>query len=95
MTPSIFFTIPFFNLALFISFSKIIYIGRRIKIAKAIARVIIEADGKEFVPETDGEHLDRAVKIGLFPRNTAWSSPLTREEAAILMVKLYDLLKRG
>ena len=69
--------------------------SRRSDIAKAIAKVIIEADGKEFVPETDGEYLDRAVKLGLFPRNTSWSSPLTREEAAILMVKLYDLLKRG
>lgn len=68
---------------------------RRSEIAAAIAKVIIEADGKEFVPETDGEYLDRAVKLGLFQHDTVWDAPLTKEEAAIMMVKLFDQLKRG
>lgn len=69
--------------------------SRRGEIAEAIARVIIEADGKEFVPVTRGEYVDEAVKLGLFPSDTVWDSPITHEEAAIAMVKLIDLLKRG
>ena len=68
---------------------------RRKEIAAAIAQVIIEADGKEFVPTTPGEYVDRAVDLGLFPRDTAWNSPMTREEAAILAVKLKDILESG
>lgn len=66
---------------------------RRKEIAQAIAKVIIEADGKEFVPVTRGEYADRAVALGLFPRNTDWNTPLTKEDAAILAVKLKDLLE--
>ena len=65
------------------------------KIAQAIAKVIIEADGKEFVPVTRGEYADQAVDLGLFPRNTDWNAPLTKEDAAILAVKLKDLLESG
>ena len=68
---------------------------RRAEIAEAIARVIIEADGKEFVPATPGENLDEAVRLGLFPKNTDWSSPMTKEDAAILAVRLKHLLERG
>ena len=68
---------------------------RRSDIAAAIARVIIEADGKDFVPKTSGEYADEAVKLGLFPTNTKWSDPLTKDEAAALAVKLLDLCKRG
>lgn len=68
---------------------------RRKEIAQAIAKVIIEADGKEFVPVTRGEYADRAVDLGLFPRNTDWNAPLTKEDAAILAVKLKDLLESG
>lgn len=68
---------------------------RRKEIAQAIAKVIIEADGKEFVPVTRGEYVDRAVDLGLFPRNTDWNAPLTKEDAAILVVKLKDLLESG
>ena len=67
----------------------------RSDIAAAIARVIIEADGKDFVPKTSGEYADEAVKLGLFPTNTKWSDPLTKDEAAALAVKLLDLCKRG
>ena len=68
---------------------------RRDHIAEAIARVIIEADGKEFVPITPGEYVDRAVDLGLFSRDTDWNGPLTREEAAILALRLKELLERG
>lgn len=70
-------------------------INRRSEIAEAIARVIIEADGKQFVPVTKGEYADRAVSLGLFPRDTDWDTPLTKEEAAVLAVKLKDLMERG
>lgn len=60
----------------------------RREIAEAIARVIIEADGKEFVPVTRGEYLDEAVRLGLFPADTPWQDALTYEAAAELAVKL-------
>ena len=69
--------------------------SNRSRIAEAIARVIIEADGKQFVPKTTGEYTDDAVSLGFFPRNTLWDAPLTKEEAATLAVKLYNLLARG
>ena len=69
--------------------------NRRQDIAKAIAKVIIEADGKQFVPVTPGESIDEAVRLGLFPMNTNWDAPMTHEEAAILAGKLLDLMKRG
>ena len=69
--------------------------NRREEIAEAIARVIIASDGKEFVPVTQGEQVDEAVRLGLFPRNTQWNAPLTCEEAAVLAVKLLQLIKRG
>lgn len=70
-------------------------IAKRSEIAEAIARTIIEADGKEFAPKTAGEYTNDAVKLGLFPRNTVWDAPLTREEAAAIAVKLFNLCKRG
>ena len=69
--------------------------SHREEIAEAIAQAIIETDGKDFVPITSGEYVDKAVSIGLFPRDTCWDSPLTKEDAAALAVKLIDLLKRG
>lgn len=68
---------------------------RRSEIAEAIAKVIIEADGKEFVPPTTGEYLDEAIRLGLFSTGTSWQAPLTREEAAILAVRLKNILARG
>lgn len=68
---------------------------RRSEIAEAIARVIIEADGKEFVPVTAGEYADLAVRLGLFPAGTAWNTPLTKDEAATLALKVLNLCKRG
>ena len=69
--------------------------SRREEIAAAIARVIIQADGKEFVPETPGEQVEEAVRLGLFPRNTQWDAPMTKEEAAIAMLNLIRIVKRG
>lgn len=68
---------------------------RRAEIAEAIARVIIEADGKEFVPVTNGEYVDEAVSLGLFPAGTKWQEPLTREEAAALAIRLKELMEKG
>lgn len=68
---------------------------RREEIAEAIARVIIEADGKEFVPVTAGEQLDEAVALGLFPAGTRWTDVMTREDAAILAVRLKKLMEKG
>ena len=63
---------------------------RRAEIAEAIARVIIEADGKEFVRPGVQETLERAVKLGYFPVDTAWDAPMTRREGAILALKLLE-----
>lgn len=68
---------------------------RRKEIAEVIARVIIEADGKDFVPVTPGEYTDRAVALGLLPLGTDWDAPMTKEDASVLAVKLMDLLERG
>lgn len=69
--------------------------GRRREIAEAIARCIIEADGKQFVPVTPGEYWDQAVALGLFCRDASRDAPLTRGEAAALAVKLKQLMERG
>lgn len=69
--------------------------SRRSEIAEAIARVIIEADGKSFVPVTAGEYVDAAIRLGLFPQESNWDSPLTREDAAIVMVRLLEIIKKG
>lgn len=68
---------------------------RRGEIAEAIARVIIEADGKEFVPVTKGEYIHEAVRLGLFPADTDWNSPLTQGKAAQLALKLKEIMERG
>ena len=39
--------------------------------------------------------MDRAVDLGLFSRDVDWNGPLTREEAAILALRLKELLERG
>lgn len=68
---------------------------RRSEIAEAIAKVIIEADGKEFAPVTPGEYIDRAVKLGLFPPDEQWNVPLSKEEAAEILVRLIDIMRKG
>ena len=69
--------------------------NRRREIAEAIAKVIIEADGKEFVPVTRGEYVDEAVRLGLFPADTPWQNVMTYEAAAELAVKLLRKMERG
>ena len=66
---------------------------RRAEIAKAIATVIIEADGKKFVPETVGEAADKCVSWGLMEPGR-WEDPMTREEAAVLAVRLKELIEK-
>ena len=68
---------------------------RRAEIAEAIAKVIIEADGKEFIPVTAGEYADEAVRLGLFHADTRWSEALSKEEAAVLILSLKKLMERG
>ena len=68
---------------------------RRDEIAEAIARVIIEADGKEFVAATNGEYIDRAIKLGLFERSTNWNAALNKEEAAVILMRLLDAIRKG
>ena len=71
---------------------------RRSEIAQAIAKAIIETDGKEFVPETSGECTDLCGKWGLFDGidgDFRWDDPLTRREAAVLAVRLNKLLETG
>lgn len=64
--------------------------SRRSEIAEAIARIIIAADGKEFVRPGIQETLERAVKLGFFPVDTAWDDPMTHREGAILALKLLE-----
>ena len=68
---------------------------RRSEIAEAIARVIIEADGRQFVPLGSNEAREEAVKLGLFPAGTDWSAPMTKGECASLALKLKATLKGG
>jgi hypothetical protein len=59
------------------------------------AKNILKASGKDFVPVTRGEYIDRAVSLGFFPGNTKWDAPLTNGDAAVLIMKLKSLLERG
>ena len=71
---------------------------RRSEIAEAIARAIIETDGKEFVPMNSGEYLDFCRKWGLFDTSDSdfrWDAPMTKREAAILAVRLKKLIETG
>lgn len=70
-------------------------ISKRSQIAEAIARAIIEADGKCFVPTTNGEYIERAVKLGLFSQHTDWDSALSKEDAAVIMMRLLDAIRKG
>lgn len=71
---------------------------RRAEIAEAIARVIIASDGREFSPVTPGEYRDKAVHYGFLDPcqpGFRWSDPMTREEAAILAVRLMERMAKG
>ena len=66
--------------------------SHRKDIAEAIACVIIREDGKEFVSSSKTE---TAVNLGLFPTETDWQSPMSKEDAAILAVDLLNMMERG
>lgn len=68
---------------------------RRTEIAEAIAKVIIEAEGKEFVPAGPNEVLEEAVRLGLFEENTFWDEPVFRRELAHLALRLKQILGGG
>ena len=69
--------------------------NRRGDIAEAIARVIIEADGKEFVSPGPVEATEEAVKLGLFHADTDWNAPVVRREMAHLILRLRQMLEGG
>lgn len=68
---------------------------RRSEIAEAIARVIIEADGRVFVPVGPVEAHEEAVKLGLFPAGTNWDDPMTKGDGAKLALKLKEHFGKG
>ena len=68
---------------------------RRTQIAEAIAKVIIEADGRAFVPAGPQESLEEAVRLGLFGENTCWDEPVVRRELAHLALRLRQILGGG
>ena len=68
---------------------------RREEIAEAIAKVIIEADGKQFVPAGSQEALEEAVRLGLFGENTQWDEPVVRRELAHMILRLRQILGGG
>ena len=68
---------------------------RRSEIAEAIAMVIIESDQKVYVPTTNGEYIDRAIRMGLFSNSTNWNSALSKEDAAVILMRLLDAIKKG
>jgi hypothetical protein len=41
-----------------------------------------------------GEYLDQAVQLGLFPRDTDWNAPLTKGDAAALVLGLKAITER-
>ena len=67
----------------------------RSEIAEAIAKVIIEADGKKFVSPGPQESLEEAVRLGLYPANTDWDAPVVRRELAHLALRLRQILGGG
>lgn len=69
--------------------------ANRSRIAEAIAKVIIEADGKEFVPSGPWESREEAVRLGLFPAESQWDAPMTKGECADLALKLKAILEGG
>ena len=70
-------------------------IENRSRIAEAIARVIIEADGREFVPAGPLEATEEAVKLGFFDPDTDWNAPVIRRELAHLLLRLRQMQEGG
>ena len=60
--------------------------------ARFAAGAVLKSRGMDFVPETRGEQLDRANRLGLL---LSGSGPLTKEDAAILALRVLELLEEG
>jgi hypothetical protein len=67
---------------------------RRKDAAKAIAKAIVAIDGKQWVEESVDDK-QTAVNLGLFPANTKWTDPMTKEESAKALLRLKSILERG
>lgn len=69
------------------------------QIAQLAARAMLEAGGRQFVPATPGECREQAADLGLFhPDETGsyrWQAPMTRGDAAVLAVRLRNLILKG
>lgn len=65
------------------------------EIAAAIAKAIVEIDGKQWVEQ--GSATEQAEALGLFQPTAEdyWSSFLTREEAAAALLRLKAIMERG
>ena len=60
------------------------------QMARFAAAAILKCEGREFVPETRGEQLERAKSLGLL---LPGEGPLTREDAAILALRLLEVME--
>lgn len=69
--------------------------SRRREIGEAIAKVIIAADGKQFIQAGPNEMLEEAVRLGLFGENPDWDAPVVRRDLAHLALRLRQLLGGG
>jgi N-acetylmuramoyl-L-alanine amidase len=65
---------------------------RRADIAEAIAKVIIEADGKQFVP-VHNKQWDTAMELGLVPESAQPTHLLTWGDAAGALLRAMTILK--
>jgi N-acetylmuramoyl-L-alanine amidase len=69
--------------------------SRRREIGEAIAKVIIAADGKQFIQAGPNEMLEEAVRLGLFGENPDWDAPVVCRDLAHLALRLRQLLGGG
>lgn len=70
---------------------------RRAEIAEQIARVIIRAEGREFVPEQADASCQACRAWGLFDATDGayrWNDAMTRREAAVMAVRLRALIEK-
>lgn len=68
---------------------------RREEIAVAIAKAIVEMDGKQWVDT--GSETEQAEGLGLLTPTGEdyWTAPMTHEEAAVALLRLKAILERG
>lgn len=67
--------------------------------AAQAARLILKSEGKEFLPETRGEAMEKARLWGLLTPDSRgdmrWKDPLPRADAAHLAIALLNRIERG